>query len=46
MTPLDGSLPSLIPSSLKRVFSSGCRGSAKPFKGVIAIDGKTLSPLA
>ena len=42
MIPLDGSLLSLIPSSLKRVFCSGCRGSAKQFKGVIAIDGKTL----
>ena len=32
-TPLDESLPSSIPNSLKRVFFNGCRGSAPPSKG-------------
>ena len=41
MTPLDESLPTSIPNSLKRVFSHWVQGISTTIKGVIAIDGKT-----
>jgi predicted transposase YbfD/YdcC len=42
MTPLDGSLHTWIPSSLKRVFFDFVQGISTTVQGVSAIDGKTL----
>ena len=41
MTPLDGSLRTLIPGSLKRVFGSRVQVLSKKVEEIIAIDGKT-----